>query len=68
MCDAWKPFLFRSADPGRVSLFVLEGIPFVRLLRCELTGCIYIHTVTRKSAPAARKEAHLFATEVSLQN
>lgn len=67
MGDAWEPFLFRSADPGRV-LFFLEGIPPAWLLWYRLAGCIYIHTVTRKPAPTAEKEADLFATEVSLQN
>lgn len=67
MGDAWEPFLFRSADPGRV-LFFLEGIPPAWLLWYRLAGCIYIHTVTRQPEPTAEKEADLFATEVSLQN
>lgn len=48
--------------------FFLEGIPLAWLLWYRLAACIYIHTVTRKPAPTAEKEAHLFSTEVSLQN
>lgn len=61
--DAWGPFLFRSADPGR-GFFFLEGIPPAWLLQYRLAGCIYIHTVTRKPAPTAEKEADLFSTKL----
>ena len=47
MGDAWEPFLFRSADPGRVSFFRGNSSCLAALIQA---GWLYLHTYSNKEA------------------
>lgn len=62
--DAWEPFLFRSADPGKV-FFFLEGIPPAWLLWYRLGGC-NLHIYSNKEACTNSRKGSRFVSNRSL--